>query len=239
VENRIADLVLHREDGRNAISPALLAELEPALGAVEHANGVKLLVLRGEGNCFSTGVDLTAVDALPPLEAQEFFARGRALVRRLEGLNVLTVAAVNGVALGGGFELALACDVRWAQARAVFGFPEAKLGLVPGWGGIRLLRRHLPSSLALELLSRGGRLGARAAHACGLISRVFDGPEFERQVRAALEPFRDRDAAVLRAIKRLWLERGEDGRERWDAAEAAVFEALWSERAVRPRKRGS
>jgi enoyl-CoA hydratase/carnithine racemase len=228
----IADLVLRR----NAISPALLAELESALDEVEGANNLKVLVLRGEGKTFCVGADLPAVEALPPRETQAFFARGRALIRRLERLNVLTVAAVNGLALGGGFELALACDVRWAHARAVFGFPEGELGLVPGWGGVRLLCRQLPSSLARELLSRGNRLGASAAHASGLVSRVFGGKDFEGQVRMALAAFRDRDAAVLRSIKQLWLEGGRDGGDRWNAAEAAAFDALWSRRVARPAK---
>jgi enoyl-CoA hydratase/carnithine racemase len=229
----IADLVLRREEARNAISPALLAELESTLAAVEGADNLKVLVLRGEGKTFCVGADLRAVEALAPGETQAFFARGRDFICRLERLNVLTVAAVNGLALGGGFELALACDVRWAHARAVFGFPEGELGLVPGWGGVRLLRRHLPSSLALELLSRGNRLGASAAHASGLVSRVFEGNDFEGQVRAALEAFRASDAAVLRSIKQLWLEGGRDGGDRWDAAEAAAFDALWSRRGAR------
>jgi enoyl-CoA hydratase/carnithine racemase len=155
---------------------------------------------------------------------------------------VPTVAAVNGLALGAGFELALACDVRWAHIRAVFAFPEAELGLVPGWGGVRFLRRHLPSSLALELLSRGNRLGAGAAHANGLISRVFGGKDFEGQVRTALAAFHDRDAAVLRSIKRLWLEGRRDREGCWDTVEAAAFDALWSRRMARsakPEKQGS
>ena len=226
----IADLVLRRE----AISPGLLAELERTPGLLERADAIKVLVLRGEGRSFCVGVDVPAVEALPPLEQLAFFARGRALIHRLERLKVPTVAAVNGLALGGGFELALACDVRWANTRAVFGFPESEVGLVPGWGGIHFLRRHLPSSLALEVLSRGNRLSASAAHASGLVSRVFGGKDFEGQVRAALAAFRNRDAAVLGAIKQLWLEGGRDG-YRWDAAEAATFEALWSRRTARER----
>jgi enoyl-CoA hydratase/carnithine racemase len=239
VSNGIACLVLCREPTRNAISPALLAELERALAAVERAENVKLLVLEGEGNVFSIGVDLPAVEALPLDEAREFFGRGRTLVRRLEGLNVLTVAAVNGLALGGGFELALACDLRWAHARAVFGFPECKLGLIPGWGGIRSLRRHLPSSLAFELLARGNFLGVRAAHACGLVSRVFEGRDFQGQVHTALEEFRARDAGVLRALKALARDAFAGGREAWDAAEAALFQELWSRRASAGREAGS
>ena len=228
----VAELVLRGSEG-HAISPALLAALDWALGEVQANPGIKLLVLRGEGRCFSTGADLAAVEALPPGEAREFFERGRALIRRLEALNVVTLAAVNGLALGGGFELALACDVRWAHARAVFGFPECQLGLIPGWGGVRFLRRHLPASLALELLTRGDLLGARAVHGYGLVSRIFEGKDFKSQIRAGLEIFRARDAAVLRAIKTLSLDLAAESRIGWDTAEAAALDALWSRRAAR------
>jgi enoyl-CoA hydratase/carnithine racemase len=233
VSDGVAELVLRRDDGANALSPALLAALDHALGEVQADASVKLLVLRGEGRCFSTGVDLAAVEALPPGDAREFFERGRALIRRLEGLSAITLAAVNGLALGGGFELVLACDVRWTHARAVFAFPECQLGLIPGWGGVRLLRRHLPSSLAFELLTRGDRLGARAAHGYGLVSRIFEGKDFQGQVRAGLEMFRGRDAAVLRAIKTLSLELAAGSASGWNAAEAAALDALWSRRAAR------
>jgi enoyl-CoA hydratase/carnithine racemase len=236
VSDGIARLVLRREETRNALSPTLLAELERALAWVERAQTVKLLVLQGEGLVFSVGVDLPAVEALPPREAWDFFERGRALIRRLERLNVLTVAAVNGLALGGGFELALACDLRWAHARAVFGFPECKLGLVPGWGGIRLIRRHLPSSLALELLARGDYLGVRAAHAYGMVSRIFEGSDFENQVQAALEELGAGNAEVLRSLKTLSQDSLAEG---LGAAEAEVFQDLWSRRATADRETGS
>jgi enoyl-CoA hydratase/carnithine racemase len=238
VSDGIADLALLREDARNAISPALLAELDRALSAIEEADNVKLLVLRAEGTSFSAGVDLAAIEALPPEEARAFFERGRILVRRLEGLGVVTLAAVNGLALGGGFELALACDIRWAHARAVFGFPECKVGLVPGWGGVRFLKQHLHPSLGIELLTRGDFLGARAAHGHGLVSRVFEGNDFDGQVRAALETFRARDLGVLRAIKALSLKLARNDASEWDAAERAALEALWSQRAARNRGAG-
>jgi len=237
VAHGIAHLVLRREDGRNAISPALLDELESALAAVAEAQHVKLLVLRGEGKVFSVGVDLAAVEALPPREALDFFRRGRALVRRLDGLNALTVAAINGLALGGGFELALACDLRWAHARAVFGFPECKRGLIPAWGGIRFLHRHLASEQTFALVTSGDSLGVRAAYSVGLVSRIFEGRDFAGQVATAIEALRAREAADLRALKAGSRESA-DAWTQWHAAEAAALEALWLRRAG-PRQPGS
>ena len=230
VADGIAHLVLRREDGRNAISPALLHELEGALAAVAEAPHVKLLVLQGEGKAFSVGVDLAAIEALPPREALDFFRRGRALIRRLHGLNALTLAAINGLALGGGFELALACDLRWAHARAVLGFPECKQGLIPAWGGIRFLHRHLASEQALALVTGGKFLGVRAAYHLGLVSRIFEGRDFAGQVSTAIEAFRARDATDLRALKAGPRESA-DGWTQWHTAEAAALEALWLRRA--------
>ena len=225
----IAHLVLRREDGRNAISPGLLEELEAAVAAVADAPHVKVLVLRGEGKVFSVGVDLAALEALPPPEALDFFRRGQGLIRRLDRLNALTVAAINGLALGGGFELALACDLRWAHARAVLGFPECKRGLIPAWGGIRLLHRHFASEQALALVTSGDSLGVRAAHRVGLVGRIFQGRDFAEQVSTAVEAFRARDATDLRALKAGPRESADAWRE-WHTAEAAAFEALWLRR---------
>lgn len=227
----VAQLVLHGSGRRNVIAPAALAGLERALAAVEVASQLKVLVLRGEGRFFCGGADLEAARALAPSEALEFFRRGRALVRRLERLNVLTVAAVNGPALGGGFELALACDLRWAHARAAFGFPECRLGLVPGWGGLRLLLRHLPTDAALELVLRGNYMRARTARSLGLVTRLFPADAFDARLAATLAELASRDVGILRAIKSLAREIGANGGDRWDAAQAAVFEDLWFRRA--------
>jgi enoyl-CoA hydratase/carnithine racemase len=239
VADGFAHLVLRREDTRNAISPELLAEVESVLTAVERVENVRLLVLQGEGKVFSVGADLAAVEALPSHEARDFFERGRALIRRLERLDALTVAAVNGLALGGGLELALACDLRWAHARAVFGFPEYKLGLIPAWGGIRFLHRLLPSAQAFEFVTRGRYIGVRAAHRFGLVSRIFDGPDFEGRLRAAIEEFRAQDAGALRALKTRSQETPAEARERWDLAVAAAFQELWSRRAAVARQQRS
>jgi enoyl-CoA hydratase len=233
VADGFAHLVLRRESTRNAISPELLAELESVLSAVERVENVRLLVLQGEGKVFSVGVDLAAVEALPSRETRDFFERGRALIRRIERLDALTVAAVNGLALGGGFEIALACDLRWAHARAVFGFPEYKLGLIPAWGGIRFLHRLLPSAQAFERVTKGRYIGARAAHRLGLVSRIFDGPDFEGRVRAAAEELRAQDARVLRSLKTHSSVSPAGARERWDVAVAAAFQELWTRRVAR------
>lgn len=230
VSDDIARLVLCRTDTRNAISPAVLTELERALDVMEQAGSVKILVLSGEGEAFSVGVDQAAIEALPHREVRQFFRRGRALIRRIETLKTVTVASINGPALGGGFELALACDLRWAHPRAVFGFPESKHGLIPAWGGIRLLRQHLSSAWSLELLASGDYLAASTAHGLGLVSRIITGTEFDAQVQAAVERLRARDARVLQALKALACASADHPEDR-DIAEWATFQVLRSQRS--------
>ena len=232
VSDGVAQLVFRREGERNAISPDLLAELESVLTAVERAESVKLLVLQGEGRVFSAGADLAAVDALASRAALAFFDRGRALVRRLERLDALSVAAVNGLALGGGFEIALACDLRWAHTRAVFGFPEYQLGLIPAWGGVQFLHRLPSSAQALKLVTRGHYIGARAAHRFGLVDRMFEGPDFAAQVRRAVDELAGRDSGVLRTLKRRSQESAAGVGEPSDSAVAETFRELWSRRAA-------
>ncbi|MEJ2698277.1 MAG: enoyl-CoA hydratase/isomerase family protein [Desulfuromonadales bacterium] len=221
-------LELKRADGRNnAIVPAFLEELETALAEVA-AGDLGLLLITGGGRVFSTGVDLGVVESLPSEEAEDFFRRGRTLVRKVLDLGLITVAAVNGLALGGGFELALACDIRWAHSRTAFGFPESHRGLVPGWGGVGLLCRHLSRSRAMEMLATGDYIGARAAHEAGLVSRLFHGRDFDRQVRDAAIELGGRPPKVLQALKRLSRTMGFS--EEAVALEAEVFSNLWSTR---------
>ena len=157
----------------------------------------------------------------------EFLKSGQSLVRQVLDLDVLTVAAINGVALGGGLELALACDIRWAHSRAVLGLPESTLGLLPGWGGIPLLWRAGPASLAAEMVAGGRRIGARRARSAGLVSRLFDGPDFEgtvmREAARLVGP-----GAAPRAIKSM-LKHARGPVEL--SATDTTFASLWGRRA--------
>src|SRR5205814_5308280 len=128
----------------------------------------------------------------------------------------------------GGLELALACDIRWAHTRAVFGVPEVKLGLIPGWGGISLLRRTVPASLCVEMVAGGECIGARRACEAGLVSRVFEDRDFEAAVIAEAKKLAARGESALKEIKALWKRE----RETIDLTLGdRSFQQLWSGRA--------
>ena len=133
---------------RNALSRNLLAELAEIFSALEGDPAVRAAVVTGEGKTFAAGADLCEMRGLTPTEAREFARYGRDILGRIERSRVVTVAAVNGHALGGGLELALACDVRICSENAKFGQPGLKLGVIPGWGGTDRLAR---------VIGRGGR----------------------------------------------------------------------------------
>jgi enoyl-CoA hydratase len=182
---RVALITLDRPERLNTLSPDMLDDLAARLGEVEADDGVGAAVVTGAGDkAFSAGADVSLVREASPIEARAFAARGHATVDRVEALPKPVIAAVNGYALGGGCELALACDVRLASDRAQMGLPEVTLGIFPGWGGTQRLPRLIGPGRAKELILTGRRVGADEALALGLVDRVHPHDEL---LEAALE----------------------------------------------------
>ncbi|HUT97529.1 MAG TPA: enoyl-CoA hydratase-related protein [bacterium] len=163
---------LRNPERRNALSRAVLAELGKAFDALEADPSVRAAVVTGEGKSFAAGADLCEMLGLTPSGAREFARYGRENLDRIERSRVVTVAAVNGHALGGGLELALACDVRICSEGAKFGQPGLKLGVIPGWGGTDRLARVVGLGRAKAMLFTGEPLNAESALAWGLVSAV-------------------------------------------------------------------
>ena len=156
----------------NTIDSAALVELGGALDEIESDKRVRSVIITGSGDrMFSAGADIGEFTA-ETAERERFITRGSGLCDRIEAFPKPVIAAVNGFALGGGNELAMACDLRIAAARARFGQPEINLGLLPGWGGIPRLIRLVGVTQAQELLLTGGMLGAEEAKAAGLVNMV-------------------------------------------------------------------
>jgi enoyl-CoA hydratase/carnithine racemase len=215
-------------DAANSLGMSLVRELQDAVAQAARDPAVGLLVLTGSGRSFSVGADLAEMDGANPGGITPLLRAGQALVRQIMNLDVITVAAVNGLALGGGLELAMACDIRWAHPTAVFGLPEARLGLVPGWGGMTLLWRTVPESLCIEMIAGGERIGARRAYEAGLVSRLFEGRDFEAAVLAAAKEMADKSDGVLKGVK-AWL-KGQ--RTAVDLTSGdGCFLSLWNSRA--------
>jgi len=172
-----------------------------AKGRACEDQAVRLLMITGKGRSFSAGADKGEMAACQGRSVLAFLRQGQSVLRQIMDLEVITLAAVNGLALGGGLELALACDIRWAHAKAVFGLPEAKLGLLPGWGAMSLLSRTVPASLGVELLVSGEYWSARRAYEAGLVSRLFQEHDFEGAALAVARKFADKPAGTLRELK--------------------------------------
>ncbi len=172
-EAGFATLTVDRPDRLNAFDSAMVVALVAALDELERDAGVRAIILTGAGDrAFIAGGDVEEMRALSPSEAGPFVRAGQAMTLRLERCPVPVIAAVNGFAHGGGTEIALACDIRLASDRAVFGLPEVSLGLLPGWGGTQRAPRVLGPGVALELVLTGRRVAADEALRIGLVNRV-------------------------------------------------------------------
>ena len=159
-ENGVAILTIDRQEKLNALDRQVVEEIGQALLELE-AEAPRAIVVTGAGErSFIAGADIKAMSVMDPLEAKRFSEIGHAAMALLDRSPVPTIAAVNGFALGGGCEVALACDVRIAAENATFGFPEVSLGILPGMGGTQRLPRLVGPALAKELIFTGRRVGA-------------------------------------------------------------------------------
>jgi enoyl-CoA hydratase len=177
VKGHIAVLTVNRPEALNALNTAVLRDLAEAAQQAEADSGVYVLVLTGAGKAFVAGADISQMKDFSPVEAKAFAENANALFSKIEGMSKPVIAAVNGYALGGGCELALACDIRLAGTKAKFGQPEVGLGITPGFGGTQRLPRLVGASKAKELIFTAETIGADEALRIGLVSKVVPDEE--------------------------------------------------------------
>lgn len=177
IKEGIGYLTLNRPQSLNALNNAVLQELSGLLDEIAENNEVEVVVVTGAGKAFIAGADIKEMAEKTALEAREFSALGHEVMLKLENLPQPTIAAVNGYALGGGLELAMACDMRVASKKAKFGQPEVGLGVIPGFGGTQRLPRLIGKAFASEMLYTGGMYDAEQAYQMGLVNRVVEPDE--------------------------------------------------------------
>jgi enoyl-CoA hydratase len=171
---RIAWVTLNRPDKLNALNNQVLQDLEAVFADLEQDPEVGVVVVTGAGEkAFVAGADISELKSLDAASARVQALRGQAVFQRIESMPKPVIAAVNGFALGGGCELALACHIRIASENARFGLPEVSLGIIPGYGGTQRLPRLVGKGVALDLILSGEMLPAADALRIGLVSRVF------------------------------------------------------------------
>lgn len=170
----LALLTLSRPEQLNALSSRMLGALAARVGEVAADPALRAVIVTGSGRAFAAGADIAEMQRMTAQEALAFSRLGHDTFAALEALPVPVIAAVNGFALGGGLELALACDWIYAARRARLGQPEVNLGLIPGFGGTSRLPRRVGSGWARELVLTGEPVGAETAERIGLVNRVFE-----------------------------------------------------------------
>lgn len=172
VADRIATITINRPDKLNALNERVITELGEAIDEVSGNAEIGGVVLTGAGRAFVAGADIAELTDHGASSAKALAQRGQDVFRRYESSLKPTIAAVNGFALGGGCELAMACHIRIASEAAKFGQPEVKLGLIPGYGGTQRLPRLIGKGRALQLLLTGETIDANEAYRIGLVNRV-------------------------------------------------------------------
>ncbi len=187
VADRIATITFNRPDKLNALNDATMAALGEAMDEVRRRDDVGGAILTGAGRAFVAGADIAELQQKTPVQAHTLSRTGQAVFRHIELLGKPVIAAVNGFALGGGCELAMACHVRLASEHAKFGQPEVKLGILPGYGGTQRLPRLVGMGRALQLLLTGEMIDAQEAHRIGLVNAVLPAAELLPAARTMLQ----------------------------------------------------
>lgn len=200
-----AIITLNRPDKLNALNGQLLADLHHALISAQNDSDVHAVILTGSGaKAFAAGADIAELQPLNEQSGLPFSERGQAVANLLEHLGKPTIAAVNGFALGGGCEMALACHIRFASENAQLGLPEVTLGTLPGYGGTQRLTRLVGRAKATELILSGDRVNAQEAHKIGLVNDVVPLeellPRAEKFVQTMLTRSQTAVKAALAAI---------------------------------------
>lgn len=198
----LAIITLNRSANLNALNRQMLTELGAVLDEAERDDGVKVVMLTGGEHCFSAGFDIREINGLAtPAEARRFLRQAHAIFDRLEELEKPVVAAIGGLALGGGCELSLACDLRVAADTATFGQPEIKIGMIPGGGGTQRLPRLIGITKAKELLYTGDYINAQEAYRIGLLNKVVTSASLMDEARSMALKIAKQPHVALKAAK--------------------------------------
>jgi enoyl-CoA hydratase len=202
-EDGVAVLTVNRPDALNALDSATLTELRDRLGELAEDADVRVVVLTGAGDrAFVAGADIKYMSGLGVDEAREWGALGQEAGSLLETMPKPTIAAINGFALGGGCELALACDFRYAAQTAKLGQPEVNLGIIPGWGGTQRLARAVGIGIAKELVLTGRMVDADEAERIGLVNAVYEPGELMAKTVETARALAAKGPLALAAAKR-------------------------------------
>lgn len=203
VDDAVGVLTLNRPDKLNALSTEVLHDLRSAIATIGANQEVRAAVITGAGKAFVAGADIAAMTKMTEQEGRDFGALGHSVFDSIGELRFPVIAAVNGFALGGGCELALACDFIYASSKAKFGQPEVGLGIIPGFGGTQRLPRRVGSAIGRELIYTGRMIDAEEALRIGLANAVFAPDELVAAAKKAAANIARQGPIAVATAKRL------------------------------------
>lgn len=196
-------LTLHRPNKLNAINQAMITELHDTLLDFRHDPFARCLVITGAGNkAFAAGADIAEMKHMDFFSARTFAEKGCAVMHSIETLPIPVIGAINGFALGGGMELALACDIRLASENAIFGLPETSLGVIPGFGGTVRLANIAGHAVAAEMIFSGNTINAESAKRYGIVNHITKPHELMEYACGLADTISHNAPAAVRAAKR-------------------------------------
>jgi enoyl-CoA hydratase len=203
IKNRIAVVKINRPDKLNALNSATMNELKNVFTGLDKDESVYVVILTGSGEkAFVAGADISELNKLDTISGKEFSEKGQEVFGIIENLSKPVIAAVNGFALGGGCEIALACHIRLASVNAKFGQPEVNLGIIPGYGGTQRLTRLINSGRAVEYILTGDMINADEAYRLGLVNHVYPQDELmDKAFELAMKIIAKGQTSVRLAIK--------------------------------------
>ena len=201
VQNSIAIVTVSRPQALNALNTRFFAEMDDLIITISARNDVKVMIITGEGKAFVAGADIAEMVDMSPEQGSNFSRIGQNTFRSLEKLEIPVIAAINGFALGGGCELAMACDLRIASSLAKFGQPEVNLGLIPGYAATQRLARLVGLSNALYLLFTADMITAEEALRIGLVQKIVEPEKLMEEVLAIANKIASKGPKAVRKIK--------------------------------------
>lgn len=200
-DSGICVLTINRPDKLNALNQQVLDELDKAITSIKTDSSIKGLIITGSGDkAFVAGADIKELSSLNPETGEKISAKGQAIFQQIEDLTIPVIAAVNGYALGGGCELAMACHIRIASQNAVMGLPEVSLGLIPGYGGTQRLTQLVGKAKALELIMTGRFAKAEEALEIRLVNKIADNSVLEEAESMLQSILKQGPVAIKNAI---------------------------------------
>ena len=232
IKEGVGTISINRPQALNALNTQFFGELDELIEKIKPDPQIKVLIITGLGKAFVAGADIAEMVKMNSMEAEKFSLESQNILNKLELLDKPVIAAVNGFALGGGNELAMACDIRIASAKAKFGQPEVNLGVTPGFAGTQRLTRLVGLGDAMVLLLTGGIIPADEALRIGLVQKVVEPENLIEEVEKLASLIASKGPKAIQLVKKLARKGLVEGFEKGCAAEAKEFSSLFGNEAT-------